>query len=99
MRHWVREPEERALDHEVHQLIEEAIAKLPEAYRDVYVLADVEELANTDIAEMLGLGVAAVKSRLHCASAAHARRPGPLLSGGQGVSCAAVGQAQQKGHE
>ena len=65
VRHWVREPEERALAHEQHQLIEDAIAKLPEKYRDVYVLADMEELPNTEISEMLGLGIAAVKSRLH----------------------------------
>jgi len=63
--HWVPEPEKRALDHEVHDLIDKAAAKLPERYRDVYVLADVEELPNTEIADMLQLSVAAVKSRLH----------------------------------
>jgi RNA polymerase sigma-70 factor (ECF subfamily) len=67
--HWVRPwsvpPDQEALDHETHQLIETAIAQLPEAYRDVYVLADVEGLANADIGEMLGLSVPAVKSRLH----------------------------------
>ncbi len=65
VRRWVREPEELAADREVHQLIEEAIAKLPELYRDVYVLADVEELPNAEIADMLGLSLSAVKSRLH----------------------------------
>ena len=38
---------------------------LPEMYRDVYVLADVEGLPNAEIGELLGLGLAAVKSRLH----------------------------------
>jgi RNA polymerase sigma-70 factor, ECF subfamily len=46
-------------------LIENAIGQLPEMYRDIYVLADVEGLPNADISEMLGLSVAAVKSRLH----------------------------------
>ena len=47
------------------RLIEEAINKLPEPFRDVYVLADVEGLPNPEIAEMLKLSVPAVKSRLH----------------------------------
>ena len=47
------------------ELIEKAINQLPEPYRDVYVLADVEGLPNAEIGEMLGLNVPAVKSRLH----------------------------------
>jgi RNA polymerase sigma-70 factor (ECF subfamily) len=58
-------PEKRLLEQETHRLIETAIARLPEAYRHVYVLADVTEVSNTKIAGMLGLSVAAVKSRLH----------------------------------
>jgi RNA polymerase sigma-70 factor (ECF subfamily) len=65
VRRWVSQPEQHLLDREAHQVIEQAIAGLPESYRDVYVLADVEELATAEIAEMLGLSVAAVKSRLH----------------------------------
>src|SRR5262249_36210712 len=65
IRPWSVEPEKQVLDQETHQLIERAIAGLPEIYRDVYVLADVEGLPNADIAQMLGLSVAAVKSRLH----------------------------------
>jgi RNA polymerase sigma-70 factor (ECF subfamily) len=65
VRRWAGRPNHAALDREAHHLIEEAIAGLPEIYRDVYVLADVEELPNAEIAEMLGLNVAAVKSRLH----------------------------------
>jgi RNA polymerase sigma-70 factor (ECF subfamily) len=58
-------PEQLALRREVQQLFEQAIAGLPELYRDVYVLADVEHLPSAEIAAMLGLGLAAVKSRLH----------------------------------
>lgn len=65
VRRWAVGPEQQALDHETHQLIEKAIADLPETYRDVYVLADVEGLPNAEIAGMLGLSVPAVKSRLH----------------------------------
>src|SRR5262245_13753577 len=42
VRRWSVPPDQEALDHETQQLIEEAIARLPESYRDVYVLADVE---------------------------------------------------------
>lgn len=65
VRHWVHEPEQPVLDRETHELIEEAIASLPEGYRDVFVLADVEELSNAEIAQMLDISLAAVKSRLH----------------------------------
>lgn len=65
VRRWVKMPDQQALDKECHQIIEVAIAGLPESYRDVYVLADVEELPSADIGEMLGLSVGAVKSRLH----------------------------------
>ena len=57
--------EEEVLDRETQEVIEAAIARLPDIYRDVYVLADVEGLPNADIGEMLGLSVPAVKSRLH----------------------------------
>jgi RNA polymerase sigma-70 factor (ECF subfamily) len=65
VRRWMSRPNHLALDREAHQIIEKAIAGLPEIYRDVYVLADVEELPKAEIANMLGLSVAAVKSRLH----------------------------------
>ena len=47
------------------RVIEQAIKHLPEPFRDVYLLADVEGLPNAEIGEMLGLSVPAVKSRLH----------------------------------
>jgi RNA polymerase sigma-70 factor (ECF subfamily) len=65
VRRWSVEPDQAMLDRETQQLIEDAIGRLPEMYRDVYVLADVEGLANAEIGEMLGLSLSAVKSRLH----------------------------------
>lgn len=65
VRRWMSRPNHLVLDREAHQVFEDAIAKLPEIYRDVYVLADVEELPSAEIAEMLGSSVSAVKSRLH----------------------------------
>jgi RNA polymerase sigma-70 factor, ECF subfamily len=65
VRRWVSDPEKVLLDHEVHRLIEEAISRLPATYRDVFVLADVEEQPNLQISKLLGLSVPAVQSRLH----------------------------------
>ncbi len=65
VRPWSVTPEEVLQDRERTRLIEDAIAQLPEQYRDVYVLADVEGLHNAEIADMLGLSLPAVKSRLH----------------------------------
>jgi len=64
-RRWFAPPEQDVLDRETRELIETAIAGLPETYRDVYILADVEGLPNAEIATLLELGVPAVKSRLH----------------------------------
>ena len=65
VRRWWVGPEEQALSRETQGLIEETITRLPETYRDVFVLADVEGLPNAEIADLLGLSVPAVKSRLH----------------------------------
>ncbi len=64
-RPWVSRPEEALLDGEIRQVIEKAIRRLPETYREVFVLADVEGLSNAEIGERLELGLSAVKSRLH----------------------------------
>ncbi len=65
VRPWSINPAAQAEQHETAQLIEKAIANLPEVYRDVYVLADVEGMPNTEIGELLQLSLPAVKSRLH----------------------------------
>src|SRR5262249_17588360 len=58
-------PDLQAMDRETRGLIERAIADLPEKYRDVFVLADVQGLPNAEVGVSLGLSLAAVKSRLH----------------------------------
>jgi len=65
VRRWMEPPDEQLEKQETQALIEAAITELPELYRDVYILADVEGLANAEIAEILGLHVPGVKSRLH----------------------------------
>jgi RNA polymerase sigma-70 factor (ECF subfamily) len=62
---WSVAPDLSALAAEEREIIEAGIAQLPEPFRDVYVLADVEGLPNAEIGEMLNLSIPAVKSRLH----------------------------------
>ena len=64
VRPWPKFPEGQP-EREQQQMIEAAIATLPDLYRDVFVLADVEQLPNAEIADMLELSLPAVKSRLH----------------------------------
>jgi len=61
---WDENPEQRYAKAELENIISDAVRKLPAPYRAVYVLRDVEGLASEDAAALLGLSVAAVKSRL-----------------------------------
>jgi len=58
-------PEAAMLRGELRDRLDRAIRRLPEFYRDVFILADVEQLPNAEIGRMLGLSLPAVKSRLH----------------------------------
>ena len=49
---------------QIRKLIEEAVADLPEVFRTVFVLRDVEGLSCEETAEILGLPVGTVKTRL-----------------------------------
>lgn len=51
--------------HELRSALEEAIERLPEEYKAIFVLRDVDGLSNQEVGEILNLSVAAVKSRLH----------------------------------
>jgi RNA polymerase sigma-70 factor, ECF subfamily len=62
---WSRTPEAELLSGEARVILEEGLALLPEHYRAILVLRDVEELSNEQVAEILGESVASVKSRLH----------------------------------
>ena len=82
VKRWDIRPDESALGAEQTELIEKAIGTLPDPFRDVYVLADVEGLPNSEIAEMLGLSVPAVKSRLHRARLRMRDELAPHFEGG-----------------
>lgn len=57
--------EQRVHGGELRRALEESIAELPEAYRTVYMLREVEELDTGETAEALGLSESAIKVRLH----------------------------------
>jgi RNA polymerase sigma-70 factor (ECF subfamily) len=62
---WAPGPAEQLLNQEMQRVMDEAIESLPHEFRQVFILRDVEEMSNADVAEILDLSVAAVKSRLH----------------------------------
>lgn len=51
--------------HELRAELEKAIGKLPEEYRAIFLLRDVDGLSNQKVAEILDISVPAIKSRLH----------------------------------
>ena len=61
--------ENAIMQREAKQILESAIDSLPEKYRVVYMLKEIENLSNTELAESLGLSDANVKVRLHRAKA------------------------------
>jgi len=74
-----RGPEEDVAGRQIEAALASAIAALEPMYREVLVLRDIEGLKATEVAEVLGIGVDAVKSRLHRARLAVRRAMLPAL--------------------
>jgi RNA polymerase sigma-70 factor (ECF subfamily) len=62
---WSQRADEQLQSQEMRAHIQASVDSLPEGLRTVFLLRDVEELSTEDTAEMLGLSVPAVKTRLH----------------------------------
>jgi RNA polymerase sigma-70 factor (ECF subfamily) len=78
-------PEEQTLRNELSEALRSAVDRLPETYRSVFVLRDVEGMSTDETAQCLELSAEAVKTRLH-RSRAMLRRDlqaqfGPLTAG------------------
>jgi RNA polymerase sigma-70 factor (ECF subfamily) len=58
-------PEETAIGRQHVRLLEEAIDALPDAYRPVFVLREVQEMTTAEVAEALSLSEQNVRVRLH----------------------------------
>lgn len=59
------DPEKAIIREEAKELLEQAIDNLPEKYRLIYILKEIEGLSSAQIAESLGLSESNVKVRLH----------------------------------
>jgi RNA polymerase sigma-70 factor (ECF subfamily) len=62
---WSGLPERQILQSEMKQVLDQAINALPENYRSVILLRDVEELSTLETAHVLELTEDVVKTRLH----------------------------------
>lgn len=62
---WSQEPERLALRGELKAVLETALAELPDTYKPVVLLRDVEGLSTQETAQVLELSEDVVKTRLH----------------------------------
>lgn len=62
---WAKGADEQVLDAELGRAIQQATDTLPEDYRRVFLLKDVDGLSYEEISEITGDSVPAIKSRLH----------------------------------
>jgi RNA polymerase sigma-70 factor (ECF subfamily) len=58
-------PEQQTSNTELRKLLEDAVEKLPDSYRTVFMLRDVEEMSTSDAAYALEITEENVKVRLH----------------------------------
>ena len=79
LRDWREIPSEVLERKEVRKLIQVAVESLPDTYRRVFILRDVEELSINDTAAVLEISTALVKARLHRARAMLQRQLAPQL--------------------
>ncbi len=73
-------PDANLADRELGEAIDHAVASLAPMYREVLILRDMEGLSAPEVAESLGLGLEAVKSRLHRARLAVREQLAPALA-------------------
>lgn len=54
-----------SMNRELKEMLQLSIDRLPEQYRAVFILRDVDGMSNQEVGEILQLSIPAVKSRLH----------------------------------
>jgi RNA polymerase sigma-70 factor (ECF subfamily) len=79
-------PEQRLEEHRLAVALEDAVGRLPETQRRVFLLAQVHEQPLEAVAEAEGVPLGTVKSRLHRARAQLVLWLGPLLGREEKVS-------------
>jgi len=76
-----RDPEDAAIHGEQHQLLHQAVLRIPTPLRMVLVLHDMEELSSEQIAKILDLQMGTVRVRLHRARLSVRKAMANLLKG------------------
>ena len=71
-----KSPFESAADREIQARVEEELRQVPEPYRTVVVLRDIEDLSYEEIAEITQVSLGTVKSRITRGRAALRKRLG-----------------------
>ena len=77
---WSAHVEDPALQFELRNVLVAALDSLPEDYRAIVQLRDVEGLSPQDVSQITGLSVAVVKTRTHRARLVLRKRLGEYLS-------------------
>jgi RNA polymerase sigma-70 factor (ECF subfamily) len=65
MEDWSARVDEQAMQGELRDALRDAIEALPPDYKTAFVMHDMEGMPNPEIAEILGISLPAVKSRVH----------------------------------
>ncbi len=78
---WAVTLDTTAADRETRELVRRSIDQLPDPYRAILLLRDIEERSTEETAELLELSVANVKTRLHRARQALRELLDPYLGG------------------
>ncbi len=81
---WEETPADVVLGNELRGVLDAAILKLPDLYRAVFVLRDVEGKTTEETAEILKVSAEAVKSRLRRARAFLREQLDPYMTGHRG---------------
>jgi RNA polymerase sigma-70 factor (ECF subfamily) len=79
LRDWREVPSEALERKEIREILQKAITSLPDIYREVFLLHDVEEVNNVETAAALCITVGNVKVRLHRARMMLQKQLTPLL--------------------
>ena len=78
---WMESAETALQRKEMRQLVRAAIDRLPDTYRTVLLLRDIEEMSTEETAEILGISTTAAKLRLHRARQALRTQLDPQMRG------------------
>jgi RNA polymerase sigma-70 factor (ECF subfamily) len=62
---WAKRPDDELQSDELRRRIQKAVDELPEIYRTVFIIRDVEGLSTEETAEVLEISIPTVKTRLH----------------------------------